>query len=85
MHNKETSPNNNSNPGTFSFPSVALTAIVLGLSFKLPLLTVPADSAASVLCFPFSPVITNEEYPGTFAVRRDESMKRVVRDARVQK
>jgi hypothetical protein len=59
--NRKTSPNTNSNPGVLSFPSVALAAIVLELSFKLPLLTVATGSGTNVLCFPFYSVITKEE------------------------
>jgi hypothetical protein len=61
MHNIETSPNTNSNPGVFSFPSVALAAIVLVLSFTLLAVDIVAGSDSSVLSFPFSPVITKEE------------------------
>ncbi len=34
-NSRETSPNTNSNPEDFSFPSVALAAIVLALSFYI--------------------------------------------------
>jgi hypothetical protein len=61
MHNKETSPKTNSNPGDFSFPSIALAAIVLVLSFVLLAVDVATGSVASVLFSSFSPVITKEE------------------------
>jgi hypothetical protein len=42
--NRETSPNINSNSGVFSFPSVALAAIVLALSLIFPLPLYPVFS-----------------------------------------